>query len=196
MRQLLGGGGRRRGGGVAGRADGRLRDAFSEGRWLVLGLLGLQRAVVRAGGETLYAESWRGRARGGQRLRENLVTRMWLWRSRRPPLLALGCARTGRAGGTTCMRERVLPSGLSRPGDAVPRVAGRDRGWDSAPLFFFRLAAFVFVVLLERVGGYWWLRRGRAGSGAPPFERGERACVGGCGLPSGGRGRSLLLLGF
>lgn len=126
-----------------------------------------------------------------------LATGWCLWRSWRRPFLTLRRPRTGRAGGASCTRGRVPPGGLSRPGDAVPRVAGCDCGRDATCLLFLRLAAFVVLVLVEGVGGHRRLRRwGRAGSGASPFERGERACVGGCGLPGRGRGRCFLLLGF
>lgn len=73
MRQMLGGGRRRHS--LAWWTDGRLWDTLGEGGLLLPAGSATQRglggAVVWAGRQTLCAESWRGRARGGLRVREN-----------------------------------------------------------------------------------------------------------------------------
>lgn len=125
-----------------------------------------------------------------------LVTKWRLWSPRRPTLLTLSAPRAGWAGGASPTWGCVSSSCFSRPSDAVPRVTGNDHRWDCASfarLLFLRLAPVVIILLVERVGGR---RRGRARSGALPFERGQRTCIGGCCLSGGGRGRGFLLLGF
>lgn len=204
MRQTLSRGGGRRCRRVARRTDGRLRDTFGEGVFLVAAgtatatatQRGMGGAVVRARRQTLCAESWRGRARGGLRVRGNLVTCRWLWSTRRRPFLALGASRASRAGRASSTRGSVCTCrSISCLSDAVPWVTSNNCGRNRTAfvsLFLCYLAIFIIVVVLEWVGGH----RRRAGSGAVPFERGQRACIG-RGCQSGrGRGRGFLLLGF
>lgn len=133
-------------------------------------------------------------------IKPTLVTNRWPRGARCRPFLALGARRTDGARRASFVRGRVRTCCVCCLSDAVPRVAGHHCGWKCSSLTaFFSVSLIIFIfffiiIILKRVGGL----RGRAGSGAPPFERGQRACVWrGC-QSGGGRGRGWgsLLLGF
>lgn len=125
-----------------------------------------------------------------------LVTGGWPRSTRCRPFLALGACRTDRAGWTSFISGSVCTHCVCCLSDAVPWVTRHHRSWRCSSLTpFFPISLVIFVVVvLERVGGL----GGRAGSGALPFERGQRACVWRCCQSSRGRGRGwcFLLLGF
>lgn len=131
-------------------------------------------------------------------IKVTLVTCRWLWSTRCQPFLALGAPGAGRARWASSTRGSVCTRCFSCLSDAVPWVTRYNYWWNRTPfipllfLYFVNFIIIIILVLVEWVGGW----RGCAGSGALPFERGQRACIGWCCLSGRGRGRGFLLLVF